>query len=567
LDKLVKKAGNAETDKDIATLKALQDALKAIDKKAFSKYQRLVQLLGTKGPGTLGWDRSDPDDRLVLFTESLVSLEFLRGNLPGDLGLREGQVLFLRGDQTDTDLMETVEKFNKRDDPARLLICSDVASEGLNLHHQSHRMIHFDIPWSLMVFQQRNGRIDRYGQKHQPQIRYLLTDSSNDKVRGDGRVLEVLIQKDEQAQKNIGDPSEFMRVYDSAREEEITAAAMEQVRTSSDDISDIFAGLLEDVPEGGNPLDNFVPTAAPSVRFDDLVGQAPSLFPSDLAYAEEALHWLISENPDIQGDVVGDTLRLTAPKDLQARMRYLPNEACPALDRFLLTPNKQRVYDELKRCREVESPWPELQYLWPLHPVMEWLGDRALNAFGRHTAPILRLPTLGRHEHIVLLQGGFPNKRGYILIHDWVAVRMEGPKVVDTEDIHCLLNRLKLKPGQIPNAGLELSTASLQALLPAAVARGEAVLKAERAKREVAAGEGLKHQLDTLEALKVRHFGQLEGALFTDQPEQFRRRKQEEGRNHIERIFQDHADWLHNTQVTEADPYLLLAAVFTGLRE
>jgi hypothetical protein len=68
-----------------------------------------------------------------------------------------------------------------------------------------------------------------------------------------------------------------------------------------------------------------------------------------------------------------------------------------------------------------------------------------------------------------------------------------------------------------------------------------------------------------LDNLKIRHMGQLEGALFTDQPEQFRKKKHEEGRTHIERIFKDHRDWLENTQVTEPEPYLLVAALFTGL--
>ena len=91
----------------------------------------------------------------------------------------------------------------------------------------SHRLVHFDIPWSLMTLQQRNGRIDRYGQSRQPLIRHLLTSSQ---VAGMGdveRILQVLIRKDEQAQRNIGDPSVFMQCYDEAEEEAITAAAIE----------------------------------------------------------------------------------------------------------------------------------------------------------------------------------------------------------------------------------------------------------------------------------------------------------------------------------------------------
>jgi superfamily II DNA/RNA helicase len=100
---------------------------------------------------------------------------------------------------SDTEQQDLVERFGRLDDPMRVLLCSDVASEGLNLHYFCHRLVHFDMPWSLMVFQQRNGRVDRYGQKHQPQIVYLFTESANEKVRGDLRILEILEKKDEQA--------------------------------------------------------------------------------------------------------------------------------------------------------------------------------------------------------------------------------------------------------------------------------------------------------------------------------------------------------------------------------
>ena len=68
-----------------------------------------------------------------------------------------------------------------------------------------------------MTLQQRNGRIDRYGQKQQPKIRYLLTQSFSEGMGDADKILRLLINKDQQAQQNIGDPSVFLRVFDIER--------------------------------------------------------------------------------------------------------------------------------------------------------------------------------------------------------------------------------------------------------------------------------------------------------------------------------------------------------------
>ncbi|WP_255019645.1 outer membrane protein [Cyanobium sp. WKJ7-Wakatipu] len=79
---------------------------------------------------------------------------------------------------SDVEQTRVVEQFAQEKEAVRILVATEVASEGLNLHYLSHRLVHVDIPWSLMTLQQRNGRIDRYGQSQQPLIRYLLSCSS-----------------------------------------------------------------------------------------------------------------------------------------------------------------------------------------------------------------------------------------------------------------------------------------------------------------------------------------------------------------------------------------------------
>src|SRR6185295_19412035 len=81
-----------------------------------------------------------------------------------------GRLLTLYGGM-DTKTREQI-KAAFQADPAvsavRILLATDAASEGIDLQNHCSRLIHYEIPWNPNRLEQRNGRVDRHGQKADP---------------------------------------------------------------------------------------------------------------------------------------------------------------------------------------------------------------------------------------------------------------------------------------------------------------------------------------------------------------------------------------------------------------
>ena len=143
--------------------------------------------------------------RAVVFSESVPTLKWLHEVLPRRLGLtKPGQVDIMHGGFSDIEQEKIVERFSLADEPVRVLLTGDVASEGVNMHRQCHHLIHYDLPWSLIRIEQRNGRIDRYGQEHQPEFAALILTSQTDGAKDDTTVAEKLLHREEQAHHSLG---------------------------------------------------------------------------------------------------------------------------------------------------------------------------------------------------------------------------------------------------------------------------------------------------------------------------------------------------------------------------
>lgn len=546
---------------DIHALEDLAGYVEDIAPKDFSKHQKLLTVIRDPKLG-FGWTGKDTRDRLVIFTERIETLNFLAANLPRDLGLTKEQVEILHGTLPDVDQNKIVEDFGREEAPVRLLIASDVAAEGINLHFLSHRMIHFDIPWSLMIFQQRNGRIDRYGQEQTPLIAYLVTESQNAKIRGDIRILELLVQKDEQAVKNIGDPSVLMGVYDIEEEEKITARAIEQGQSAEE-----FAVFLE--MKAFDPLALIMSAEALPMgkEAEAKTRTMPSLFRDDFTYLQAAMQHLRQTMP-LQVDFFPEEQQVTftAPEEVKHRFRFLPSEVWPDDGVFMLSARRKIIQDEIKRSRKEEKVWPRIHYLWLLHPVLEWVNDKVLAAFGRHQAPVLTLrEVLAPTEVIFIMSGLIPNRKAHPSVHRWFGIRFDSGQFSGIEDFEAVCGRTRLGRQRLPNPGSAVNIETLKQLLPEAVSQARRWMHEQRQQFEDKINEKLNAHLTALERLRTKQYQQLELRFAdTQQLATIVQGRKERERRAIDQVFAEYLEWVQDTMTTEDHPYIQVVAVLKG---
>ena len=94
---------------------------------------------------------------------------------------------------------EKIEQMNQSE--RRLLIATDCLSEGINLQEGFNALLHYDLPWNPNRLEQREGRIDRFGQQA-PVVEVGMLYGSNNPI--DGVVLEVLLRKAREIRRTIG---------------------------------------------------------------------------------------------------------------------------------------------------------------------------------------------------------------------------------------------------------------------------------------------------------------------------------------------------------------------------
>ncbi|MFH9367751.1 DEAD/DEAH box helicase [Streptomyces anulatus] len=149
----------------------------------------------------------------IVFCRYIPTAEYLATQLEGKLG-RRTKIAAVTGTLSPQQRLERIEQLaaeaagdagagGEAPGPAarRVLIATDCLSEGVNLQHHFDAVVHYDLAWNPTRHDQREGRVDRYGQKRD-QVRVITMFGEDNGI--DGKVLEVLFMKHRQIMKDLG---------------------------------------------------------------------------------------------------------------------------------------------------------------------------------------------------------------------------------------------------------------------------------------------------------------------------------------------------------------------------
>jgi len=174
-------------------LSELEKVLVLADKVTARRDAKLQKLLDSTLINRL---RQHP--KVVVFTRYLDTLEYLADQIGKNKRFTDTEVLTIHGGLNERQRRDKFSAFDRA--KKGVLIATDAISEGINLQHVCAQVIHYELPWNPNRLEQRNGRVDRFGQREKMvYIRTMVMDETLDAT-----ILKVLVEKANQIRRDYG---------------------------------------------------------------------------------------------------------------------------------------------------------------------------------------------------------------------------------------------------------------------------------------------------------------------------------------------------------------------------
>jgi len=305
--------------------------------------------------------------RPVVFCRYIATAHYVAEQLRGHFG-NTITVEAITGEITPDERRERVEAM--ADTEQRILVATDCLSEGINLQHLFTAVVHYDLAWNPTRHEQREGRVDRFGQQAD-EVRCTMLYGQDNPV--DGFVLNVILRKGEAIQKELGVlvpmPEDEQRINQALVKAALMKRSERQPRQDSFDFGEAEHVLA--------PLQAEWRDALEKAKANRTVFAQRRIRPDEVLPEWQKQQRALGNAADVQRFVHSACARLNAPleKARNQHFRFLPQHLPEAL--------RLRLTDE-GIDKPVTLDFSELHRSHPLVTVLaEHLLEEALQGAGQ----------------------------------------------------------------------------------------------------------------------------------------------------------------------------------------
>ncbi len=197
----------------------------------------------------------------------------------------------------------------------RILVATDCLSEGINLQHLFTAVIHYDLAWNPTRHEQREGRVDRFGQQA-PEVRCTMLYGQDNPV--DGFVLNVILRKGEAIQKELGIlvplPEDEQRISQAI----VKAALMKRGGSTMPHTPDLFANAGIDL----QPIEAKWQDALEKAKANRTVFAQRRIRPDEVLPEWQKQQQALGSQADVRRFVHSACSRLNAPLENARKGHY-----------------------------------------------------------------------------------------------------------------------------------------------------------------------------------------------------------------------------------------------------